>query len=392
MTTVSAHPKLAIIGASAFQLPLIEKAKEKGCETHVFAWKANDVGEYAADHFHPLSIVEHDAILEECRRIGIDGICTIGSDLGNVTVGYVSNALNLPGNSMECVRLSTDKHLMRQAFERHNVPSPKSIAVHPGETPDLTNMTYPLIVKATDRSGSRGINRIDSPDQLEPALKEAFEAGFNHTAVIEEYMQGKEFCVEHFSWNGTHHFLALTEKWTTGAPRYIESGHLQPGRAKPETLAEIKRVCSAALDAVGMQQGASCPEVMVMPDGAVKMVEVGTRMAGEYMGSHAVPLSTGIDYVGAVVDAALGRTPNLQPVYEPHKHAIIKCVLNAEDARIVDQVKQEHPEWVALATDIAPIDHAVHDSSERFGYLVLATDGTEDLEALELGRQTPPML
>ena len=62
--------KLAIIGASYLQLPLIEKAKALGYETHVFAWEAHDVGEEAADVFHPISIVEQDAILDVCREIG----------------------------------------------------------------------------------------------------------------------------------------------------------------------------------------------------------------------------------------------------------------------------------------------------------------------------------
>lgn len=379
--------KLAIIGASDFQNPLILKAQEKGLETHVFAWEAGDVGERTADVFHPISIVEHEAILDACRSIGVDGICTIGSDLGSIAVNYVACALGLPGNSMECTRVSTNKYLMRERFDACGVPSPRHVVVHRGETPDLSAMEFPLMVKATDRSGSRGINRIDSIAELDWALDEAFEAGFNGTALVEEYMEGREFCVEHFSWRGEHHFMALTEKWTTGHPRFIESGHLQPGRVSPEVLDEIKRVCSAALDAMDMTQGASCPEVMVMPDGTVKMVEVGTRMAGDYMGSHAVPLSTGIDYVGAVVDAALGIEPNLKPVTKPHLHAIIKFVIDEQDADIVRAVQREHPEWVALATEIGPFDHACTDSSTRFGCLVLGTDGTEDLEALRLGVQ-----
>ena len=36
--------KLAVIGASYLQEPLIEKAKDMGIETHVFAWAADDVG------------------------------------------------------------------------------------------------------------------------------------------------------------------------------------------------------------------------------------------------------------------------------------------------------------------------------------------------------------
>ena len=67
---------LAIIGASYLQLPLIEKAREMGYTTHVFAWAAGDVGEAAADHFYPVSIVEKDAIAKKCREIGICGVCS----------------------------------------------------------------------------------------------------------------------------------------------------------------------------------------------------------------------------------------------------------------------------------------------------------------------------
>ena len=37
--------KLAIIGASYLQAPLVPNAQDLGCETHVFAWAADDVGE-----------------------------------------------------------------------------------------------------------------------------------------------------------------------------------------------------------------------------------------------------------------------------------------------------------------------------------------------------------
>ena len=84
--------KLAIIGASYLQEPLIEKAKSMGIETHVFAWAAGDVGEKSADYFYPISIVEKDEILKRCREIGIDGICTIASDLAVITVN-VENAV-----------------------------------------------------------------------------------------------------------------------------------------------------------------------------------------------------------------------------------------------------------------------------------------------------------
>ena len=87
--------KLAIIGASYLQAPLIRKAKEMGIQTHVFAWKVGDIGEKIADYFYPISIVEKDSILEKCKSIGIDGVCSIGSDLAMLTVNYIAEELGL---------------------------------------------------------------------------------------------------------------------------------------------------------------------------------------------------------------------------------------------------------------------------------------------------------
>ena len=106
--------KLAIIGASYLQEPLIEKAEQMGIETHVFAWAAGDVGEKSADFFYPISIVEKDLIADKCREIGVDGICTIATDLGASTVNYVADKLGLIGNSPYASEVSTNKKAMRE--------------------------------------------------------------------------------------------------------------------------------------------------------------------------------------------------------------------------------------------------------------------------------------
>ena len=64
--------KLVIIGANDFQNQLILKAKERGIETHVFAWREGAVGEKTADYFYPISIVEKEAILEKCMEIKLE--------------------------------------------------------------------------------------------------------------------------------------------------------------------------------------------------------------------------------------------------------------------------------------------------------------------------------
>ena len=61
--------KIVIIGANDFQRPLIQKAKEMGYETHVFAWREGAVGAADADHFYEISITEKERILDICKKI-----------------------------------------------------------------------------------------------------------------------------------------------------------------------------------------------------------------------------------------------------------------------------------------------------------------------------------
>ena len=137
--------KIAIIGASYLQEPLIQAAKKRGLETHVFAWETGDVGEKSADHFYPISITEKDLILKQCEKIGIDGICSIASDLAAVTVSYVAEKMGLCSNSPECTLATTNKHVMRRYFEKNNDPSPKSFMV---SSPEEADHSFPLRQKS----------------------------------------------------------------------------------------------------------------------------------------------------------------------------------------------------------------------------------------------------
>lgn len=308
---------IAIIGASYLQLPLIKKAKEMGYCTHVFAWAANDIGEKEADYFYPISIIEKEEILKKCNEIGICGICSIASDLATITVNYVAESLGLPGNSMECTYRSTNKHLMRLAFENNNVPSPKSILVNDYTDLSSLNLDYPVIVKPTDRSGSRGIYKLDNSKGLMNAVESSIKESFEKKALIEEFAEGQEYSVEGISYNGQHHILAITQKFTTGSPHFIETGHLEPAPISKDLFDHIKQIICHALDSLGIVNSASHSEIKITQDGRIRIIEIGGRMGGDCIGSDLVRYSTGIDYVRAVIQVACGIEPDLSIISDP---------------------------------------------------------------------------
>ena len=369
--------QLAIIGASYLQAPLIQKAKDLGCVTHVFAWAADDVGEKMADHFYPISIIEKEEILQKCREIGIDGICTIASDLAAVTVNYVAEQMGLPGNGMRCCEKSTNKHKMREAFKAAGDPSPFSVLIGPKiSLSALEGMQYPLIVKPTDRSGSRGITEVRRPAGLPAAIARAREQSFEKMAVVEEFAQGQEYSVECISCQGTHHLLQITLKYTTGAPMYIETGHMEPAPLTADQREKVRRVVFHALDTLEIQNGASHSELKIDAEGKIRIIEIGGRMGGDCIGSHLVPYTTGLDYVGMVVQITLGQAPDLQPKGKVYPACGIRFVFGPRDLELREALRSAPGITMLEESPIDPMDHMVTDSSTRFGYYIFAAEDT----------------
>ncbi len=188
--------KLAIIGASYLQLPLVKKAKEMGLEVHCFAWADGAVCRDLADYFYPISIIEHDEILRICQEVRIDGICTIASDVAAPTVAYVAEKMGLIANSYESSVRANNKYLMRNAFMAAGVPCPQYRMVTSIEETEGIDWGYPLIVKPSDRSGSLGVTKIISKDELAPAVEAAISVSFKKQAMVEEFIEGREISVE----------------------------------------------------------------------------------------------------------------------------------------------------------------------------------------------------
>lgn len=367
--------KLAIIGANDFQNQLIIKAKSRGIETHVFAWEEGAVGEKTADYFYPISIIEKEAILEQCMKIKIDAIASIASDLASITVNFVAEKMGLIGNGMESAMISTNKYLMRQAFANAGDPSPCFYCSDQLPENIVEHLRFPVIVKPVDRSGSRGICKIENKKELEKAIKYAEQLSFDHKAMIEEFVEGQEYSVEYLSYKGKHYFMALTQKYTTGAPHFIEVAHRQPVNMSEEMLDKIKVIVEHALDTLKIRYGASHSEIKIDNCGNIKIIEIGGRMGGDCIGSDLVQLSTGYDYVNLVIDVAFGEKPVFQKVSVP-KQAEVRFIFNQMDMFELKKIEREKPECLYRVSEITAFDetHEITDSSTRYGYYIIQGD------------------
>lgn len=298
--------KLAIIGASYLQRPLVEKAKDMGLETHVFAWQEGCEIDGIADYFYPISILEKEEILSVCEHVGIDGIVSIASDIAMPTVNFVAEKMGLVGNTMEATEISTNKYKMRQALFENGINCPEFQLVDTSSYMIKDSMKFPVIVKPVDRSGSRGVSKIDNEADLDEAIKKAKSISLSSQVIVEEFIEGREFSVEMISFEGKHFPLVITDKVTTGAPYFVEIEHHQPAGLSEDEREEMYALVIRALDALKIRNGASHSELLLDSSGMMHIVEVAGRMGGDLIGSDLVYLSTGFDFLRAVIEVALG--------------------------------------------------------------------------------------
>ena len=330
--------KLLVLAAGILQITGIKKAKAMGYYVIAADGDPNARGFQYADKAICANITDEEVMLKIAREEGVDGVIHPCSEVSMNVMGRINDELGLAGITREQAIRATNKHLMREAFEKGNAPSPKSILTESAEDAwkHLQNdFTTDGILKPSRNSGSRGIAKVtrDMPkEEFEKAYYIALEESRDKSVLIEQFIEGPEFSIEIIVWNGKVNVLTVTDKKTTEAPHFVELGHNQPSCRTAEEVETLKAAAVAGVKALGVNNCACHAEAKLSQQvnkstGQIETVaylmEIGARLGGDFISTELTHLSTGIDMVAAAVDVALGIEPDLS-VKEQPKGACIR--------------------------------------------------------------------
>ena len=104
----------------------------------------------------------------------------------------------------------------------------------------INNDDYGLLKNIADSQRIQTRNGAPTPDDLDEAIEYAMGWSKAKQAIIEEFIDGKEYSGESIAYNGNYKLLVVTEKSTTGAPHFVETGHKQPADLSPEMLKKVE--------------------------------------------------------------------------------------------------------------------------------------------------------
>lgn len=314
--------KLLVLAAGILQVPVIKKAKEMGVYVVAADGDENAVGLKLADRAIVVNITSEEDMLRVAREEQVDGVIHPCSEVSMNVMGRINDELGLSGISRETAIRATNKHLMREAFEKYGAPSPKSMCFTDVEVAwgaFCTDFTGACILKPSRNSGSRGIAKISADIKMDEFAR-LFEISKNESrdksVMLEQFVEGPEFSIEIIVWNGEVNVLTVTDKKTTEAPHFVELGHNQPSCRTAEEVETLKAAAVAGVKALGVNNCACHAEAKLM-DGKAYLMEIGARLGGDFISTELTHLSTGIDMVAAAVDVALGIEPDLSVKEEP---------------------------------------------------------------------------
>ena len=310
--------KILLLGGSAQQLVAIRAAKELGYYTVVMDYLPDNPGQYEADKFYGESTTDVEAVYRIAMEEKVEGILAYASDPAALPAAIVAERLGLPTNPAKSVEILGLKYPWREFLQNNGFACPKHLSFHPETSiseikEKAKDFTFPLVVKPTDSSGSKGVTMLEDWNGLEKAIRWANEYSRNKVLLIEEFIQSGFPSVvggDIFVWDGKVVLYGEME-----CLRDMQKSPLIPiGEKKPLQVSQVQKErihseLQRIVTALDIRFGELNIEIILDKDDNVHFLELGPRAGG-----NMIPIQLGdafgIDLVKANVQAAMGEKPD----------------------------------------------------------------------------------
>lgn len=304
--------KLMLLGGLRYLLPVIEAAHKLGIYVITCDYLPDNIAHKYSDEYRNVSIVDKEAVLAVARELQIDGIMSFAVDPGVITAAYVQEQMGLPGNPYESVCILQNKDRFRDFLTKNGFNVPKAMGFSSVEEAMAERywFPWPVIVKPTDSAGSKGVTRVDRLEDLEVALKVAFEHSLSGRVIVEEFIekQGCSSDSDCFSVDGRLKFVSFSaQRFDEDAPNpYTPSAFSWPSTFTKEQEAELTSEIQRLLTLLGMRTSIYNIETRVGVNGKPYIMEVSPRGGGNRL-AEMVRFATGVDLITNAVRAAVGE-------------------------------------------------------------------------------------
>lgn len=310
--------KLLLLGGSRYLVPVIEAAHKLGLYVITCDYLPDNDAHKYSDQYINISIIDKEAVLEAAMEYEIDGIMSFACDPGVVTAAYVAERMGLPFQGpYKSTEILQDKGLFRDFLDKNRFNCPHAKRYEDKETPfqDIDFYSWPVIVKPTDSAGSKGVTRVDKPEDLLEAINTALNGAHNGAFIIEDFLEfeGYHSSTDPFTTDGKLMFVTYSDQLFDSeadnpyTPAYIIWPSTMEQKYQDVLTMEIQRLLTLLDMKTGIYNIESC-----VANGKPYIMEVSPRGGGCKI-AELQRLAYGIDLIEAEVRKAVGLpVPHIQ--------------------------------------------------------------------------------
>ena len=384
--------KLMLLGGSRYLFPVIKKAHALGLYVITCDYLPDNDAHKFADEYVNVSIIDKEATLAAAQERQIDGIMSFACDPGVATAAYVAEKMGLPfQGSYESVSILQDKGKFRQFLKDNsfNCPHAKSYTEPKAPFCDIDYFTWPVIVKPVDSAGSKGVTKVDHPEDLPEAIQTALENGHNGQFIIEDFLSFESYhsSTDPFTVDGELKYISFSDQlFDKDADNpYTPAFIIWPTTMKQEHQDYLSSEIQRLMHLLNMKTGIYNIESVVGKGGIPYIMEVSPRGGGCKI-AELQEMSVGVNVIENEIRKAVGMP--LLPIEEnPIEGHWCEMIVHARPGQegkfermvIREDMKQNNVRVVDMSTKPGDYVHPFTGANMAFGDVILQCDTREEL-------------
>lgn len=374
-----------------WQIEGIKKAKALGFKVLGIDASETAAGFAFCDDSIVVDIFNKDILLKSIKEKNIQpsGVVSFCSEAGMMPSAWVREEFKLIGPDAKMTARLLYKQEQRRTWKDKGVEDLKWILTSnlSEAFSALSGIGLPVIVKPVDSSGSRGVSKVITQDELEEAFTKAKQASKSGMVLVEEFLEGTEYTVEAFTAKGVTKIFAVTEKAKVEGSRGTVASELAYPSVEPELINKIKTKVLEAIKALEYQDGPTHTELILTKAGRVGLVEMAGRGGGFGVFSKLIPLASGVDVGDLLIKQVMGMEIDLNSLEIQQNIFSLKFFPSTKKGKIagingLDKVKNlPNVEVGSYVTIGQEVDNDFLDGN-RLGYMLLKADTLNDVRRM----------